>query len=366
MKLNDYLIWEPRYKWTTEDGEFYKPTVKELFSEFFYRINIFNDKRNWFPFMAWFWVLCLSPFFFLLLFKYFNIGLVLVGAVYGMVIMGSHGTMWYHRYSTHNAFVFKNNFWKFISQHLVIKVIPEELYVVSHHIHHEKSDMPGDPYNAFGGFLYCFLADTNHQLINRNLSEQDYKIACKSLEHTGVRINTYEEYQKYGTIMNPWYIMISWVLNWSFWGLVFYAIGEWIGVTGGGFALVCAMFAGTFVWSIGIRTFNYEGHGKGKGKKAWGDSDLNRRDYSINQLWPGYVAGEWHNNHHLYPTSARSGFLGYQMDLPWLYVKFLHAIGGIESYRDNKKQFIDNYYAPYKENGLIEKSNALPKDYSVA
>lgn len=53
-------------------------------------------------------------------------------------------------------------------------MIPEEIYVVSHHVHHAKSDQPGDPYNASGGFLYCFLADVNHQPIAKSLSEKDY------------------------------------------------------------------------------------------------------------------------------------------------------------------------------------------------
>lgn len=357
---------EPRYKWADEQGNFIKPTVGQMWGEFFYRINFFRDSRNWFPFMAWFWVLLLLPFFLLFFFKYFTWGLLIAGFTYGMIIMGSHGTMWYHRYSTHNAFVFKNSFWRFISQHLVVKVVPEELYVVSHHIHHEKSDMPGDPYNAFGGFFYCFLADTNHQLMNRELSPEDYQIAKKMIAHTGVKLNTYEQYLKYGTIANPWYIMLTWILNWSFWGAVFYFVGEWLGVTGGGMALVCALFAGTFVWAVGIRTFNFEGHGKGKGKAAWGDSDYNRADYSINQYWPGYVAGEWHNNHHLYPTSARSGFLGYQLDLPWLYVRLIHLLGGIESYRDNKAQFIENYVKPYEKTHHFQESSKLPPDLSAS
>lgn len=364
MKLLDYILIEPRYKWVDEQGEFVKPTVRQILSEYFYRMNFFRDSKNWFPFMAWFWILCLLPFFILFFTKYFTWGLLLTGAIYGMVIMGSHGTMWYHRYSTHNAFVFKNKFWRFISQQLVIKVIPEELYVVSHHIHHDRSDRPGDPYNAFGGFLYCFLADTNHQLMNRNLSPEDYKVACKMLEHTGCSINSYEAYQKYGTIVSPWYIMISWILNWTFWGFVFYYIGEYLNITGGGWALVTAMFSGTFVWSIGVRTFNFGGHGAGKGKKAWGESDFFRGDYSINQLWPGFVAGEWHNNHHVYGSSARAGFLPYQLDLPFLYVKLINFLGGIESYRDNKKQFYENYVIPFKESGKYKEQTNLPKDYS--
>jgi fatty-acid desaturase len=52
-----------------------------------------------------------------------------------------------------------------------LKIIPEEIYAVSHHVHHALSDQPGDPYNAQGGFMYCFLADVNHQPIARNMDE---------------------------------------------------------------------------------------------------------------------------------------------------------------------------------------------------
>lgn len=365
MKLSDYILMEPRYKWADENGNFIKPTIGQILSEYFYRINIFRDIRNWFPLYAWFLVLLLLPFFLLLITKYLSISNVLIAFVYGMVIMGSHGTMWYHRYSTHSAFTFKNEVWKFISQHLVIKVIPEELYVVSHHVHHEKSDQPGDPYNAFGGFFYCFLADTNHQLMNRELSEEDYNIAKKNIAHTGAKLNTYEQYLKYGTIAHPMYVFLSTFCNWIFWGASFYFLGELLGTYGGGLGLFCTVFGGTFVWAVGIRTFNYEGHGKGKGRKGWGDSDYNRSDYSINQLWPGYVAGEWHNNHHLYATSARSGFLPYQLDLPWLYVQLLYKLGGISEFRDYKKQFYEKYVEPFKSEHHFKESAALPPDLST-
>ncbi|MDP4247945.1 MAG: acyl-CoA desaturase, partial [Bacteroidota bacterium] len=73
------------------------------------------------------------------------------------------------------------------------------------------------------------------------------------------------------------------------------------------------------------------------------------KDLSVNQLWPGFVAGEWHNNHHLYPSSARSGFLTYQLDLAWHYIRLLKAIGGVSSYHDAKKLFLSRYRQPYME-----------------
>ena len=82
----------------------------------------------------------------------------------------------------------------------------------------------------------------------------------------------------------------------------------------GGHALACSLFGAAGFWAIGVRTFNYEGHGKGEDKQREG-IDYNQKDNSVNQLWPGIVAGEWHNNHHLFPKSARSGFKPQQIDL---------------------------------------------------
>ena len=74
--------------------------------------------------------------------------------------------------------------------------------------------------------------------------------------------------------------------------------------------------------------------------------DHNRNDMSVNQLWPGIVAGEWHNNHHLYPKSARSGFKPHQVDTAWYYIKFMHFVGAVSSYHDCKQKFYDEYNRP--------------------
>src|SRR5579862_2020573 len=194
MAFIDRILEPPSYGWQTVSGELIKPTSRQILKEFFFRINIFRSRKNWLPLLGWVWVILLIPFFFVFIFKYFSWWLVLVAFLYSMIIMGSHGTVWYHRYSTHSAFKFKNKFWRFITQNLVIKVVPEEIYVVSHHVHHSKSDQPGDPYNAHAGFLYCFLADTNHQQVSQTLSREDYPRVVAFLNDTGVVPNTYEQY----------------------------------------------------------------------------------------------------------------------------------------------------------------------------
>ena len=158
------------------------------------------------------------------------------------------------------------------------------------------------------------------------------------MQHTGVKANTYRQYQRWGSYVNPGRAVMSWLLNWSFWYLVFYLIG--------GHALACSLFGAAGFWAVGVRTFNYEGHAKGKDKQREG-SDYSVKDKSINQAWPGIVAGEWHNNHHLFPKSARSGFKPLQIDLAWYYIKFLSLLGAVSHYRDCKKEFYQQYHRPY-------------------
>jgi fatty-acid desaturase len=327
----------PHYPYE-KNGKLYIPTHREIFREFFFRMNIFRTFKNWLPATAWGSAFALAGFFFVFVFRYFSWPLFIVGMVYSMVWMGTHGTIYLHRYSTHRAFKFSNPFARFIVRNLSIKVIPEEIYVVSHHVHHQISEQPGDPYNVNGGWLYCFVADATHQPINRTMSEKDYGILVKLMSHTGMKINSYEQYQRYGSLAHPLRTVFHYLTNWAFWFGTFYLIG--------GMHLAMAIFGCAAIWAFGVRTYNYDGHGGGKDKRQDG-IDFNRRDMSINQVWPGYVAGEWHNNHHLYPNGARSGFLKYQFDGAWQFIRFYHWLGGIESFKDYKAEFLEKYYIPY-------------------
>ncbi len=345
MHLLDRALEPPAYGWMDKNENLVKPRHKEILHEFFSRLNCIKNRKNWLPFFSWAKIVILIPFLFLFFFKYFSFGILAIAFVYSMVLMGTHGTIWYHRYCTHGAYKFSHPFWRLLTRNLTLSIIPEEIYVISHHVHHAKSDQPGDPYNATAGFLYCFLADVNHQPIARNLNESDYGRLVSLMKHTGVKTNTYAQYQEWGSLANPAREITGCLLNWSFWYAVFYLLG--------GNALACALFGAAGFWAIGVRTFNFEGHGKGKDKRKDG-SDFNRKDLSVNQLWPGFVAGEWHNNHHLYPSSARSGFLKYQVDFAWYYIKFMNRIGAVSSYHDSKHLFLEQYHKPYLETSKPE------------
>ena len=321
------------------NGKFYKPTQREILTEFLNRLNLFNSRKNWLSAFFWITNLALALPLTLFLTHYFSLSLLLIGMVYSMVILGTYGTFYLHRYSTHHAFTFTNSVWRLIGRNLVIKVIPEEVYVISHHVHHQYSEQAGDPYNVHGGWLYCFLADVNHQGIRRDLSEAEYKRLVRMIEKSGVQANRYDQYLKWGSLCHPVNTILHYTLNWAFWYGTFYLLG--------GHALATAIFGCTVIWAFGVRTYNFDGHGGGKDRRQEG-IDFNRADLSVNQIWPGFVAGEWHNNHHLFPNGARSGFLSYQMDSAWILIRFFHWIGGISSYRDYKAEFIRDYWTPYQ------------------
>src|SRR4028118_810689 len=98
MPLLDYVLETPGYGWKNENGDLIKPTPSQIFKEFFSRLNIFRSKKAWLPFFSWMKVALLAPLLFLFIFKFFTIPLLIAAFVYSMIIMGTHGTIWHHRY----------------------------------------------------------------------------------------------------------------------------------------------------------------------------------------------------------------------------------------------------------------------------
>jgi len=356
MAFIDHILQEPSYGWANEKGELVIPTTRQLWKEAFSRINIFKTKKNWLALSGWFIMFCMIPFLVLFITKFFAWPLIIVMIVYSMMIMGTHGTIWYHRYCTHRAYKFSHPFWRFFTQNLVIRTVPEEVYVVSHHVHHTKPDQPGDPYNSRAGLMYCMLADVNHQGISKDLSEAEYKKASHFLSHTGVQINSYKQYRKWGSIAKPVYVVSLWLLNWAFWYTAFYFIG--------GHALACALFSGAMLWFMLVRAFNYTGHGKGHEKHVDG-LDFDRSNLAINQTRPGLFTGEWHNNHHLFPASARAGFLPYQLDLAWIYIYCMYKLGAVSSYHDSKAEFLRRY-VPHRQKSHMHRQKSRVHSQKLA
>lgn len=334
MSVTGRILDTPSYGWADTNGRLLVPSSRQLFREALSRMNIFRSRRNWISFLSLLIIISLFPFLYFFLFRYFSWEGLLLFLLYSMFVMSIHATVWLHRYCTHRAFSFRHPFWRILFRNLVIRTVPEEIYVISHQVHHARSDQPGDPYNARGGFWYCMLAEFNHQRIAPGLGEQDYGILVKMMSRSGVALNSYRAYLQWGTLSLPLAVIGNLLLNWVAWYLIFW----WLG----GHGIACAMFSAAISWFIMVRAFNFTGHGKGRALHRHG-IDFDQRNLSLNQLRPGILAGEWHNNHHLFPASARTGFLPYQADLPWLLILGMYKLGIVSHYQDAKQAFQQRY-----------------------
>jgi sn-1 stearoyl-lipid 9-desaturase len=326
------VLGTPTYGWT-RGGKFYRPTTREIFSHWGSRMNLAASRKNWLSVTGVLWSFALVPFLVVFLTQYFSWLKLGMGLLYALVWLGTANTVWLHRYCTHQAFTFSHPIYRFIARNLTVRIIAEELYVVSHHVHHGYTEEAGDPYNAHGGRLYCFLAAELHQTIARDLSPKEYQRVVDMVKHTGVVPNTYAQYRSWGSVCHPARLFASFTLNWIFWYGAFFLMG--------GHGLACAIFGLSAIWAIGIRDFNYDAHGCGKDKRD--KTDFHRKDLSINQLFSGTVAGEWHNNHHAFPGGVRSGFLWWQLDTAYLVIRVFKMFGGIASMRDYKARFLEKY-----------------------
>ncbi len=192
MTLIDVVLRPPTYGWARPDGSAVRPSNAQILREFASRLDVVKDRRNWLALSSWLAPLLLTPFLVLFFVKYFSWPLLLVGFVYSMIAMGSHGTLWYHRYCTHGAYTFSHPLWRFMTRNLVVKMVSEELYVVSHLVHHKQSDQVGDPYNASCGFLYSFLADAIHQPISHTLDPAQYAKTAGFMKRSGIHTSAGE------------------------------------------------------------------------------------------------------------------------------------------------------------------------------
>lgn len=327
------MLLEPSYGYVKE-GELVKPAMLTLIKEWFIRINILASRKNWYTFFCT-GALVLSTVILALFFiQYFAWLPLIVASIFAAIILGVQQTIWHHRYCTHHSYKINSNWVKVLIRNMVPRFLLEEVYVVSHYVHHALSDQPGDPYNAKGGFWYCMFSEENQQCTARDLNENDYNKVRKLLTHSGIYTNNYEEYQTWGTVSNPYHTIPNVIANWMIWYSLLYLLG--------GHSWATAVIGINSVYLLALRHFNYEGHGNGK--EAWKEgSDFDRRSLAINQASYGLISGEWHNNHHLYPNSANTGFQKNQIDLAFQTILVMKYLGLVSHVRDSKNDFLEKY-----------------------
>lgn len=311
------------------DGRLVTPTRAQVIREAVWNTNFLRDRRNWLSFWSTFSTFFLFLFWIPLL-VHFSWPSFAFAVFYAMFILNIHNTAYTHRYAAHLAFDFKNRLAAVFFQNLTLKIVPEEAFVISHHVHHGIPDQPGDPHNPKMGWPSVMLSDAITHSIRLDYTPEEYTRVARWLGHVPIRLNTYDEYLKWGTLSRPLDTIVLFLANWAVWGAIFYAIG--------GFRGLCAGFAGAGMWGVSVRNFNFKSHGSGEDRRLPG-RDFSRHDLSVNNSLAGKIAGEWHSNHHVTPGSARNGYLPGQWDFAYHLIRGSHSVGLISKYRNFENEF---------------------------
>lgn len=171
-------------------------------------------------------------------------------------------------------------------------------WVATHRLHHQNSDLPGDPHSPRDGAWWAhagwlLTGETNHN--NTRLMS---KYAPDLAKHRFyVWLNNYHWVP---VIVLAALLLAIGGLPLMLWGIAFR-------VTFGLHA----------TWLVNSATH------------MWGGRRFETRDDSRNNWWVALITfGEgWHNNHHAHPTSARHGLAWYEFDPSWILLKFLKLAG---------------------------------------
>jgi sn-1 stearoyl-lipid 9-desaturase len=308
------LLLEPTYGYG--EGSPHRPTLREVWIELIDSIAFWRGVPRLLPAVVVTYHLAAFGVFLFFLARFFSLRDLAIVLVATNAIGIVYNTVWYHRYCAHRAFRFRS-LWL---ARLFLWTNPlgfrEESYALPHEIHHSKTDQPGDPHGPHLGWLGSYFAAESTQKMNRDISRQYFERVSESLGHIGFAKNSYEAFRKTGSFENLWHYAARTVFGNALWLLVAYAIAEWQGVV--------LWISAIFLFSFMLRDFNYRGHG--------GSLVSAGRGSPINQMYFGFLVGEWHDNHHRNPQLARSGFAWWQLDVPYLIIRLLSACGAVVHY----------------------------------
>ncbi len=293
-----------------------RPTLREIRIEWLDAVGFWKDRGRLLPALYAAYHLATLAVFVVFFARHFSIAAVAVVTGIATMIGTVFNTVWYHRYCTHRAFKFRSLWLARLFLWTNPVCFREESYVIPHRIHHSKSDQPGDPYGPHLGWLGSYLATESQQKVNRDLSRAEFERLAKSLEHIGFVRGSYEQFQRLGSVENVWYYLARAMFASVFWMLLAYAVAKWQGILG--------WISGVFLYSFLVRDFNFRGHAG-----YWGTHHIG---VPLNQVFYGLIAGEWHENHHAYPRSAKAGLAWWQIDVPYWIIKGLTRCGAVIQY----------------------------------
>ena len=179
-------------------------------------------------------------------------------------------------------------------------------WVSNHRKHHAHSDQDGDPHSPHDGPWWSHIIWLAFMQKAKAHEEHVQRWSPDLLKDPVVRF--------IGAMFLPSQFVFAAIL-----GAIGYAYGGWymVGsfVTWGMFVRLCFVLHST--WFV-----NSASH-------MWGYKNYQTTDDSRNNWWVALLSyGEgWHNNHHAYPRMAAHGHKWWEIDLTFLAIRALQAVG---------------------------------------
>lgn len=217
-------------------------------------------------------------------------------------------TAFYHRYFSHRAF--KTTRWMQFAGAVIgcMALQKGPLWWAAHHReHHRKSDHEGDAHSPHQhGFLWSHIC------------------WFLTVENRRVRTELVRDWLKYPEL--------RWLENNTVWiavGLAasLYLGGEalaWfapnLGTNGGQLVVWCFFISTTLLYHA---TYSVNSFAHLYGSRRFETPDQSRNNWLVALL----TLGEgWHNNHHHYPSSARQGFVWWEVDVTYYVLRLLERM----------------------------------------
>ena len=171
-------------------------------------------------------------------------------------------------------------------------------WVAVHRIHHQNSDLPGDPHSPRDGAWWAHMGWILFGETKHNNTRLVSKYAPDLAKH------------RFYVWLNDYHYVPVLAL-----GVLLFAIGGLPMMLWG--MCLRVVFGLHATWLVNSATH------------MWGARRFATRDDSRNNWWVALISfGEgWHNNHHAHPTSARHGLAWYEFDPSWLLIRALKFFG---------------------------------------
>jgi stearoyl-CoA desaturase (delta-9 desaturase) len=243
---------------------------------------------------------CVAPFF-------FSWQAVLLTLVLHWVTGGLGICLGYHRMLTHTGM--KTYGWVryvFASLGSLAGEGSPLDWVADHRKHHQLSDQPGDPHSPHDGGFWSHMLWIGFATYEAKLQAHHEKYIPDLLRDRGMRV------------MHYMFLPLNFALGFILLG-VGYAMGGW------------AMAASLVTWGMFVRLV-FVLHSTwlvNSASHMFGYRNYETTDDSRNNWWVALLTyGEgWHNNHHAFPRLARHGHKWWEIDMTYMAIRVLKAVG---------------------------------------